>query len=62
MQSVLFVFVCIIPSQIKKMNCGIIILNNTSSQYTRAGVSGVLTIAGELLEDNSRTKRGKIKK
>ena len=41
------------------MNCHIINLHNISSQYTRAGVLGVPNTAGEL-EDNSRTKRGKI--
>ena len=55
MQSVLFVFVCIIPSQIIKMNCDIIILHKTSSQYTRAGVLGVLTTAGELEDDEKIT-------
>ena len=37
------------------MNCHIIILHNTSSQYTRAGVLGAPTTEGELEE-----KKGEI--
>ena len=44
-------FLCIIPNKILEMNCHILILHNTSSQYTRAGVLGVPTTAGELEDD-----------